>query len=102
MRPCSAAEFIEGRPGAFERAIFLDQIEARERDVEFGLLGEHQQHEFAGLALRFELAQAIELADAVIDMDHVIAGLEIAEVAGEYGSFGFALGARDGQCFEQI
>ncbi len=70
---------VELRFDAAERLVFLDQINARERDVHFRVFGVAQQHEFAVRAFGGNLAQAFKLADAVIDVDHVVAGFQIAE-----------------------
>ena len=61
--------------GAFDDAIALHQVHALERDVEARIVGVAQQHEFAAMAVRFDLAQSFELADAVVDVDDEVAGL---------------------------
>ena len=64
-----------------QRLIFLNQVNARERHVEPRVVGIAQQHEFAGGRLDGQLAQAIELPDAVIHVHHVIARLQIGKIA---------------------
>ena len=74
---------------AFARAaIFLDQIHARQRHVELGVAGVFEQHEVALLLALDDFAKAQKFADAVRDVDHEIAGLEIGEVGGEGASTG--------------
>ena len=79
----------QNRLGAFGGAIFLHQIEARERNVEASGFGEFEQHEFGGAIAVVDFFQALILADAVLDVDDVVADLEIAEVGEEGGDFGF-------------
>ena len=86
--PDGGAQAVELRFDAAERSVFLNQIDAREGNVEFRVAGKLQQHEFAVRAFDGDLAQAFELADAVIDVDHVVAGFQIAEIAEETRGFG--------------
>ena len=86
--PDGGAEAVERGRGAAERLIFLNEVEPRERDVEFGVVRVMQKHEFAGGTFDDYLAQAFELADAVIDVDDKIAGLEIRKIAEKAGGFG--------------
>ncbi len=79
----------EDRLGAFGGAIFLHEIEAGERNVEASGFGEFEQHEFGGAIAVVDFLQALILADAVLDVDDVVADLEIAEVGEEGGDFGF-------------
>ncbi len=81
--PNSGAETVEGRLHAAERLIFLDEVDARERNVEFRVVRITQKHEFAGGAFDDYLAQAFELADAVIHVNDVVARLEVGEIAEE-------------------
>ena len=61
----------------------LHQIHARERHVELVAARVFEQHVVAfGIALR-DFANAEELADAVLHMDHVIAGLQIELIGGK-------------------
>ena len=60
-----------------------DQIHAGQRDVQLGAAGVLEEHVVAlGVALR-DLAEAEVLRDAVLGVDHVIAGLQVDEVGGE-------------------
>ena len=63
--------------------IFLDQVQPRQRHVELRVVRIAQEHEFAGRAFDRHLAQALELADAVVHVHHVIAGLEVRKIAEE-------------------
>ena len=94
--PASAAKFVERRVRTFDDAVALDQVHALERNVEARVVGVAQQHEFAAAAVRFDLAQAFELADAVIDVDDEVAGFQFGEIAEESGGANFAAGALDG------
>ena len=96
LLPGLGAEFVEGGRGAgVGGAVLLDEVEAGERDVEFGLVGELEDHEFEGrLVVLVDHAQATVLGDAVLDVDDVIADGKVAEVGDEGGGFGF--GATDG------
>src|SRR6266849_579099 len=101
--PAGAAELVERGMGAFDDAIALDQVHTLEGDVEARVFGVAKQHEFAAAAVGFDLAQALELADAVIDVDDEIAGLELGEIAEETGGANLAAGALDaGSDFEKI
>ncbi len=96
LDPLLRAELVEdGRGAGVGGAIFLDQIEARERDVKLGLLGELENHEFDREAVLHDLPQALVLRDAVLDVDDVVADGEIAEVGDKGGGLGaLGLGAR--------
>ena len=95
--PDRGAEAVEGGRGAAERVVLLDEIETRQRDVEFGVFGIMEQHEFAIGTFHSHLAQAVELADAVVHVDDKIAGLEIGEIAEEAGRFWAGAGALRGR-----
>ena len=101
--PRSAAESVQRGSGATEGAVFLHQVHARQRNVEARFLRIGQEHELAGRTVGIHLAEAFEAANPVIDMDHVIAGLEVAEVAGKGGKLGAFAGPFSGRNgFEQI
>ncbi len=91
--PGHAAQAVQPRRRAFTRAaIFLDQIQARQRNVELGVARVFEQHEVALVVALRDLARAQESADAVRFMHHVIAGLQIRHVGGEGGQLRFAWG----------
>ena len=80
-----------GRRAGLAAAIFLDEVEAGERDVELGLVGELEDHQLQRrLAGLFNDAQAAVLRDAVLNVDDVVADGEVAEVGDEGGGFGLA------------
>ena len=81
--PGSAAEFVEGGFGVAGAAVLLDEVHAGERDVELVAAVVLEQHEVALLVALDDFAEAEELADAVLGMDHVVAGFEVADVGGE-------------------
>ncbi len=84
-----------GGGAGFGGAIFLDEVEAGEGDVEFGFVGELEDHELERDAgVFFDDAEAAVAGDAVFDVDDVVADGEVAEVGDEGGGFGFA--AADG------
>ena len=60
---------------AFQDAIALHEVHALQRNVEPRVLGITQQHEFAAMAIRFNLTQSFELPDAVVHVNHKVAGL---------------------------
>src|SRR5438552_1943619 len=67
--PGGAAELVERRFRALDYAIALHEVHALERNVESRVLRVTQQHELAASAVRFALAKAFELADAMIHVD---------------------------------
>ncbi len=96
LLPALRAEFVElGRGAGVGGAVLLDEVEARERDVEFGFVRELEDHEFEWWrVVFFDDAEAAVAGDAVFDVDYVVAYGEVAEVGDEGGGFGFA--AADG------
>ena len=91
LGPLLRAELVQdGRGAGVGGAIFLDEVEARERDVELGLLGEFEDHEFDGEAVLHDFFQAQILRDAVLDVDDIVADGEVAEVGDEGGGLGLA------------
>src|SRR5439155_1369849 len=91
----SATEFVQRRMGAFEDAIRLDEVHAFEGNVQASIFGVFQQHEFAAVATGFDLAKSFKLADAVVHVDHVVAGFQLCKIAEETGSANFAAGTFD-------
>ena len=87
LGPGLRAEMTESWLSTFGRAVFLNQIEARERDVEARAFGVFEQHELGVAVALIDFFQALILADAVLDVDDVVADLEIAEVGKERGDF---------------
>ncbi len=82
--PLLRAKPVEHRRGpGVGGAVFLNQVEARERNVELGALGELENHELDGEAVLRDLLEPLVLRDAVLHVDHVVADAEIAEVGDE-------------------
>ena len=84
LGPLLAAQPIEHRrrPG-IGGAVFLDQVEPGERDIEPRLFGELQHHELHSDAFLLDLLQPHIAGDAVLHVDHVVAYREVAEVGDE-------------------
>src|SRR6266478_4730739 len=101
--PDGAAEFVERRMRAFEDAVTLHQIHALERNIEARIVGIFEQHELAAMSSGLDLAKSLELADAMVNVDHVVTGLQLGKIAEETGSANFAAGAFDrGRNVEKI
>ena len=101
--PSGAAQLVEHRLRAFDDAIALHQVHALQRNVESRVFLIAQQHEFAAPPIGFDLPQTLELPDAVIHVDDVVAGLEVRKVAEESGRADFLAGPLDGRrCLKQI
>ena len=76
--PRRAAQLVERRlAGA---AVFLDQVEPLDGHEELVVAGVAELHELLRGVAHANLLQPDELADAVIDMDDVVAHFEIAKV----------------------
>src|SRR5689334_13968852 len=84
LLPAEAAESIELRLVTFGTRITLDQVETLDGNVQLGLVRVKEQHELAGAWSNIQRLQTTETRDAVVYVDHVIVGLEIAKV-GEKG-----------------
>src|SRR5229473_2699661 len=80
---------------AFADAITLYQVHAFEGDVEARVVGILEQHELAAMSAGLDLAKSLELADAVIDVDDVVARFQFGEIAEETGGANFAARAFD-------
>ena len=92
LGPLLRAEPVEDGCGTgVGGAIFLDEIEAGERDVELGGFSELENHELDGEAVLHDFFEALVLGDAVFDVDDVVADGEVAEVGDEGRGLG-ALG----------
>ncbi len=98
LLPGLGAEFVEDGSGSgLGGAIFLDEVETGERDVELGGVGELEDHELELVVGVFvEDAEAAVLGDAVFDVDDVVSYGEVAEVGDEGGGFGLAGGGAGG------
>ena len=98
LLPGGVAELVEhGRRAGIGRAVLLDEVEPRERNVELGLVCELEDHEFELFVCGFvEHAEPAILRDAVLDVHDVVPDGEVAEVGDEGGGFGFAGGGTCG------
>ncbi len=81
--PARSSQPVQGRVRAIDAAVFLDQVEALDRDVQLGIILIGQEHEFLRSLREIDSFQPLEPADAVIDVDDAIAGLEISEIGNE-------------------
>ena len=90
----------------FGRAILLHQVQPRQRNIQARALGILQDHEFGRAAVFLRnLFQSLVLADAVLDVHHVIADGEIAKVGEERRDFRLLplrMGQRNFRLIEQI
>ncbi len=101
--PGGAAQFVERGLRAFHDAVALHQVHALEGDIQARVIGVAQEHELAAAALGFDQAQAFELADAVIHVNDVIAGLQFREVCKKAAGANLAAGAFNSRGYvEQI
>ena len=92
--PADAAEPIKRRRGRFARRISRHQIHPLDGHEKFGVIGINQQHELAVRALRRDRLQTIETPDAVINVNNIIAGFEIAKIRNECAQPCFASAGR--------
>ena len=104
LLPGNPPEPVKRRSVCLGARVLLDQVETLDGHVELGTFGKGQQHELAlgpcrlfgtlpcqpGIDLRralwppcIELHQPLELPNAVIDVDHIIAHFQIPEVGEE-------------------
>ena len=79
--PRRAAEPVERRAGGAGE--LLDEVEPLDRDEELVLAGVAELHELLVVEADRDPFQADEQADAVVDVDDEVAGLQIAEVREE-------------------
>jgi hypothetical protein len=77
--PADAAELVEAGRFAGGRRVFLDQVDPVDGQVELVLAGVGEQHEVLFRAPHVEPGQAAEHTDAVLDVDDVIALVEVGK-----------------------
>lgn len=77
--PFPAAEFVEFGRGFTGGEILLDAVELFGREEEFVGAAVFDEEELFGLALDFTLDEATVDADAMGDVDHVVAGFEVED-----------------------
>src|SRR5260370_3919928 len=80
---------------ALHYAVTLNEVHAFQRNVETRIVGVLQEHELAAMPVGFDLTKSLELPDAVVHMDHIIAGLQFGKIAEETRSANFAAGPFD-------
>ncbi len=77
------------RRTGFGGTILLDQVEPRERDVEFGFFGELENHQLERrLIVLFDDTEAHVTGDSMLDVDDIVTNFEIAEVGDKGRGFG--------------
>ena len=86
LGPLLRAELVQYRRGpGIGGAVFLDQVEARERHVEARGSANSRIMNSTFEAILHDLFQAVVAGDAVLDVDNVVADGEVAEVGDEGG-----------------
>ena len=106
LLPLLRAQPIQYRLHPFGGAVLLHQVQPGEWDIQARTLGVLQDHEFGGSTVFLRnLLQTLVLADAMLDMHHVIADGEIAKVGEEGRDFRLLplrMGQRNFRLIEQI
>ncbi|MNC99379.1 hypothetical protein D3C83_176550 [compost metagenome] len=64
----------------FRARVALDQIEPFHRNIKFRVLSVVKQHKLAAAWAKIQSLQAAETRDAVVDMDHEVAGPKVPKV----------------------
>ena len=96
LGPGRSAQLVQGRRHApFRRHVALDQVGPLQADVEPAAVGVAQLDHFLLVAAHGQGAEAFELADAVVQVHHPVAGLQVPQVRQEGG--GAAAPGRRGQ-----
>ena len=80
LGPGRRAQMVQYRLGPFRRTVLLHQVKTRQRDIQARALGVFEQHEFRVAVALVNLLQSLVLADAVLDVDDVVADLQVAEI----------------------
>ena len=83
--PCVGADAVDLRRHAFLAAVLgelVEGVDGREEDVVVLI---HELDDFLHLAVDVGAQQSGEAAHAVVEMDHIVAGLELAELAQRQG-----------------
>src|SRR5439155_14661674 len=90
---------------AFRGTVFLHQIEASERHIEPGAFGVFQQHELGIAIASIDLFQPLVLSDPMLDVDNIVAYLQIAKIGEKRRNLGLLALVTRGHSFgfiEQI
>ncbi len=77
--PTGAAQSIKPRHMAFGAAVSLNLVEPVERDVQFVAAGKFQDQIIAVEVLHREAFEALILGDAMLDVDDIVAHVEILQ-----------------------
>ena len=80
---------VEGRLCSFRRAIFLHQIKPRQWHIQTRAFRILQQHELCITVALVNLLQSLVLPNTMLDVNHVVANLEIPEVGKKCRGLGF-------------
>ena len=80
LAQAAVPRWFSTRLGPFRRTVLLHQVKTGQRDIKTRALGIFQQHEFRVAVALVNLLQALVLPDAVLDVDHVIPNLQVAEI----------------------
>src|SRR5205085_12563410 len=83
LLPTETAESIELRFMTFGARITLHQIEPLDRHVQLRFVGVKEQHELAGTRAEIESLQTAETRDAMIDVNDIVVGFQVAKVREE-------------------
>ena len=67
----------------------MNQVQTRQRDVKAGAFGVFEQHEFGVAVALVDFFQALILPNSVLDVDNIVADLQIAEVGQKCRDFRF-------------
>ena len=79
--PLPASELVQRRRLGSRAAVTADDVEARDRDVELGIVGIEQVQEFVRPVAEIERGEAEVATDAVLLVDDRIADAHLGEVA---------------------
>src|SRR6266851_1513000 len=86
--PGSSAQMVEYGLGPLRRAVLLHQIEPSQRHIQTRAFGILEQHEFRIAVALVDILQSLVLSDAVLDVDHIVANLQVAKIGKKSGSLG--------------
>ena len=78
--PTETAESIQTGLLSFRARITLHQIQPLDRNIKLRILRVEEQHKLAAARAQIQRLQTAKTSDAVVYVDHEVAGFEIAEV----------------------
>ena len=79
--PLAAAQIVQGRCFGRRAAVAADQMQLRHRHVELVAARVFERQEFRGAVAEVEVLQAQIAPDAVLQMDHRVADLDLGQIA---------------------